>query len=87
MNRNDREDPFAGLRAVRPPQDLAGRVLSVAAGSVEPRVSIWDRLWHSTPLRVSWAVAVVLLLLAHVTLGRVPGAGATRETVEAVLVR
>jgi len=84
MNRNDRRDPFAGLRAVRPPQDLAGRVLNAAADPAEPRVSIWDRLWHSTPLRVSWVVAIVLLLLAHMTLGRVPGSGGSREALAGI---
>ena len=51
---------------------------------MEPRASIWDRLWHSTPLRVGWAVAVVVLVLAHMTLGRVPGAGASQETVAGI---
>jgi len=84
MKRNDGIEPFAGLRAVRPPQDLAGRVLRAAADSAEPRVSVWDLLWHSTPLRVSWVVAVVLLVLAHVTLGRTPGSGGAWETLAGI---
>jgi hypothetical protein len=84
MKQNDK-DPFAGMRAVRPPRDLAGRVLSVATGAAaELRVSIWDRLWHSTPLRVSWVVAVVLLVLAHMTLGRAPGSRGSPEALAGI---
>jgi len=86
MSRHDRKDPFTGLRAVRPPQDLAERVMRAAADAAgnEPGLSIWDRLWHSTPLRVGWVVAVLLLALAHMTLERVPGSRSPQGSVAEV---
>jgi len=87
MTREHERHPLTGLRAVRAPEGLAERVLEAAAKAADterPEPSVWDRLWHSTPLRVAWVVAVVLLGLAHAMLGGAPERGDSRATVATI---
>jgi hypothetical protein len=77
MKREDRENPFAGMRATRPSPELGEYVLRAAASAVGTEVidpTIWDRVWNSRGLRVAWGVVVVLLLLAHMAVGSGPQA-------------
>ena len=77
MKPEDRENPFAGMRATRPSPELGERVLRTAASAVgteDTGLTVWDRMWKSRGLRVAWGVAVVLLLLAHMAVGMGPHA-------------
>ena len=59
---------LAAIEEPEPPRGLRGRALAgaSAAGARKPAVDAWRRLWESRPLRLAWAVAVVLLLAANV---------------------
>ena len=63
-------DPFRGLRTPAPPADLESKVLETAGRllTAPPRVSVWDRLWTSMPLRLAWTLVTAGLLVAHVAL-------------------
>jgi hypothetical protein len=62
------EFPFAGLAPPGLPPELRERVLAVArealAGPGEP--DVWTRIWESRPLRIVWAVAASLLVIANI---------------------
>ena len=65
------DDPFAGLRPPRPPSGLRAQALA-AAGSAGTglNVDLWFHLWTNRPLRLAWAVALVVLVAGHLV---VPG--------------
>lgn len=60
--------PFSGLAPPDPPAELRGRVLALAREALaEPAApDVWTRIWESRPLRIAWAVAAALLVLANV---------------------
>src|SRR5664280_1421032 len=57
---------LAAIEEPEPPRGLRGLALAgaAAAGARKPAVDAWRRLWESRPLRLVWAVAVVLLVAA-----------------------
>lgn len=61
---------LAAIEEPEPPRGLRGLALAgaAAAGARKPAVDAWRRLWESRPLRLVWAVAVVLLVAANVAL-------------------
>ena len=74
MNRPDEPNPLTGLRVPAAPEALADRVLCAANQARQPFAvpSIWDRLWNSRPLRLAWAVALLVLLAIHTGLSLFP---------------
>ncbi len=70
MNRNDERDVFTTLGAPRAPDNLKQRVLDAASEALKaaPGWSLWDLLWESRPLRVTWAVAIVGLVVANIVI-------------------
>ena len=66
------DDPFAGLRPPGPPSVLRAHALAAAASAgMGLNVDLWFRLWKSRPLRLAWALAIVVLVVGHFV---VPGA-------------
>ncbi len=66
--KEDRE-LFDGFVPSSPPAELRARVLeAVNTGLAREVAGRWTRIWQSEPLRISWATAVALLVLAHVAL-------------------
>ncbi|HQT94129.1 MAG: hypothetical protein B7X11_00200 [Acidobacteria bacterium 37-65-4] len=71
---NVERDPVTRLLAAieepEPPRGLRGLTLAgaAAAGAREPAVDAWRRLWESRPLRLAWAVAVLVLVGANLAL-------------------
>jgi hypothetical protein len=53
-----------------PPGELRESVLTAAreALAAENRPTIWDRIWESRALRLTWVGATAALVLAHVAL-------------------
>jgi hypothetical protein len=80
---------LAAIEEVEPPRGLRELALAraAAAGAREPAVDAWRRLWESRPLRLAWAVAVVILVAANLTIRTgsrtrppaVPAAAAAQE--------
>jgi hypothetical protein len=62
------EFPFAGLTPPDPPAEMREKVLAVARRALarEAVPDVWTRIWESRPLRIAWAVAAVLLVIANV---------------------
>ena len=65
LHRDDR------LRPPRAPAALERRVLAAARRALaeEANPTVWDRLWESRPLRISWIGATAALVLVHVLMG------------------
>ncbi len=86
---NDHHDPVKRLLSTitepEPPQALRERSLARAqAAWTPPRVADpWSRLWHSRPLRLVWAAAVALLVVANVALRIGPRARPQADAVAA----
>jgi hypothetical protein len=61
------EFPFAGLTSPGPPPELREKVLAPAREALAKEVvpDVWTRIWESRPLRLAWAVAAVLLVIAN----------------------
>ncbi len=80
---------LAAIEEVEPPRGLRELALAraAAAGARKPAVDAWRRLLESRPLRLAWAVAVVLLVAANLTIRTgsrarppaVPAAAAAQE--------
>lgn len=75
---------LAGLSPAEPPRGLQEQVLRGARQALarEAGRDVWTRLWESRPLRVAWAVSIVVLVACHVGLtelrsGRTPIAAQT----------
>jgi hypothetical protein len=70
----ERHDPvtrlLSALEEPEPPRQLRERSLARAqtAWVRPPAVDPWSRLWHSLPLRLAWAMTVVVLAAANVAL-------------------
>jgi hypothetical protein len=85
------EFPFAGLSPPGPPAEMREKVLAVAREALarEAVPDVWTRIWESRSLRLAWAAAAALLLMANVgiSVSRLPrgavvsrtGAGAEAE--------
>ena len=65
-------DPFAGLRVPRVPEELKARTMRAARAALSSRPTIWDRLWESRPLRAGWVVATIGLIVANVVISVAP---------------
>ncbi len=61
---------ISAIEDPRPPRLLRERTLSraEAAWDRSPAPDRWSRAWHSRPLRLVWAAAVVLLVPANLAL-------------------
>jgi hypothetical protein len=57
----------AGLAPPEPPRGLQERALRGARQALarEAGRNVWTRIWESRPLRIVWAVAVVVLVICH----------------------
>ena len=81
------EFAFAGLTAPDPPAELREKVLAVAreAFSQEAVRDVWTRIWENRSLRLAWAVAASLLVIANVSIGvrRPPGGVVSRTGADA----
>lgn len=66
----DGETPFSGLLPPAPPAALRGRVLLKARVALarEGVSDVWTRIWEYRPLRVAWAAATLLLVVAHLVI-------------------
>lgn len=62
------EKLLAGLQPPKLPSGLQGKVLSGAkdALSREAARDVWSRIWESRPLRITWASAVVVLVVCNI---------------------
>ncbi len=62
------EPLFEGLAPPGPPEDLRGKALALAREALEQEAvrDVWTRIWESRSLRLAWAVAAALLVLANV---------------------
>jgi hypothetical protein len=58
---------LAGLSPPEPPPGLQERTLRGARQVLtrEAARDVWTRIWESRPLRIAWAVSVVVLVLCH----------------------
>ncbi len=62
------EPPFEGLAPPGPPEGLRAQVLARAREALEQEAGrdVWTRIWESRSLRLAWAAAAALLVLANV---------------------
>ncbi len=71
------EFPFTGLAPPGPPAEMREKVLAVAREALarEAVPDVWTRIWESRPLRLAWAAAAALLVMANVgiSMRRPPG--------------
>lgn len=73
------DDPLrellSDLESPAPPPGLRSRVLARAAAALArgPAPDPWRRIWESRPLRLGWALAVLLLAGANLLLPARPG--------------
>lgn len=69
-DRNDIARLLAALDEPEPPGALRERTLARAQSSWNrpPVPDSWNRVWHSRPLRLAWAAAVVALVVANAAL-------------------
>ena len=67
MNEESVEKLLAALQPPEPAPALQERVLSGARDALtrEAGRDAWTRIWESRPLRITWAVAVVVLVICH----------------------
>lgn len=82
------EFPLGGLASPGPPAELRERVLARAREALaqEAVPDVWTRIWESRPLRIAWAAAASLLVVANFAVSaRRPPAGmaASRTGAEA----
>ena len=67
--------PFRGLRAPAAPAALRTRTLAAARAAARPETRDWvERVWQSTGLRLAWAAACTLLVVANLMPGPWPRA-------------
>lgn len=86
MNEESRsvERLLATLQPPEPPRGLQEKALRGAREALarEAGRDIWTRIWESRPLRLAWAVSVVVLVICHagitgVRSARTPAVGQT----------
>lgn len=70
MNRNEERDVLTMFGVPQAPNNLKQRVLEAASEALKeaPGPSLWDFLWESRPLRVTWGVVIVGLVVANVVI-------------------
>ena len=65
MKSHDDSEVLSGLHRPTVPVGLKERALAAArAAAATPARTLADRLWESRPLRLAWAMAVLVLLVA-----------------------
>lgn len=83
-DRQPDEFPFAGLTPPGPPAELREMALALAreAFARESTRDVWTRIWESRPLRLAWAAAAALLVMANVgiSVSRPPGGAVVSRT-------
>jgi hypothetical protein len=72
----DQDPLFARLEVPGPPPKLRDRALGAGIDALQrdPASDVWERLWHSRPLRMAWSLSVVILAAAHLVIGPIGGA-------------
>jgi hypothetical protein len=83
------EKLLATLRPPEPAPALQESVLSGARAALtrEAARDAWTRVWESRPLRIAWAVAVVVLVICHAGITELRSASARAGTQTARAVR